>query len=290
MSASPARLLFRRHRPALLATYSATAVENTFELLYPFAIGLAINDLIDDHRRGLIVFVAIWLAHTAVGLARQRFDTRVASRIYADAATELVVDQRHRDVPASTVVARAALVRNVVDVLEDDVTRAITALFACVGSLVMLAIYDTVIAGAAAALVVPVAVLNLRLARRSRRLHAAVNDELEHESALITSAQPEPVLRHYRLLARHRIALSDAEASTWGVLELAVIALAVLAFVRVTNGIDALDETGTVYATIAYLWSYVSSFDDIPPLTQSLANVRDIGTRMGPSPAGSAPR
>jgi hypothetical protein len=51
----------RRHRRSLAITYSGVIVENTFESLYPFAIGLAVDDLLDDSYRGAGLFVAVSL-------------------------------------------------------------------------------------------------------------------------------------------------------------------------------------------------------------------------------------
>ncbi len=286
--AGPLQVLVRRNRGPLLATYGATAVENVFDLLYPFSIGLAIDDLVGGRSRGLIVFITVWVLHTAVGLGRQRYDTRVFTRLTTDAATDIVLARADGGLDPSVAVARVGLVRELVAVLEGDVPRLIAAAFAVVGSLVMLVVYDPVLALAAAVLVVPVAVLNRRLARRSQRLHRELNDELEHEAHIVTAGEHAAVASHFRLLARRRIALSDADATTWGVLELLTIGLAVLAFVRTT---DVTREPGTVFATISYLFAYTSGFADLPWLSQQLADVRDISRRLastGEPPAAPA--
>src|SRR3954471_20540033 len=164
---SPLRVLLRRYRRSLVAIYGVTAVENTFDLLYPFAIGLAIDDLLASSYRGLALVVTIWVLHTIVGVIRQTWDTRVFARIYAEAATGLVTGQRGAGADASTVAARSTLVRDLVDSLEYDASRVIGAAFAIVGSLVMLLLYDPLVALVAAALLVPEVWFNTRLARRS---------------------------------------------------------------------------------------------------------------------------
>ena len=278
---SPARALVGRYRTKLAVTYGANVVENLLNLLYPFSIGLAIDDLLASSTRGLTVFVAVWALHTVVGLARQRYDTRVFTAAYAEAATDLVTAQRAAGADPSTVLARATLAREFVDFLEFDVSRLIAALFAVVGSLVMLLVYDPLLAGVAALLMLPVSLLNARLAGRSQGLHAQVNDQLEQEAQLIATADRAELTRHYRLLARRRVALSDAQAHTWGLLEVFTIALAVFAFARTT---DITAEAGTVFATISYLFAYTTGFEDLPELSQHLANLRDIGRRLGDSP------
>ena len=303
--AGPLQVLVRRNRGPLLATYGATAVENVFDLLYPFAIGLAIDDLLGGRNRGLVVFIGVWTLHTAVGLGRQRYDTRVFTRLTTEAATDVVRSHTDGALDPSVAVARVGLVRELVTVLEGDVPRLIAAVFAVVGSLVMLVLYDPGLALVAALLVVPVAVLNRRLARRSQRLHHELNDELEREAHVVAAGEPAAVASHFRLLARRRIALSDADATTWGVLEALTIGLAVLAFVRTT---DVTREPGTVFATVSYLFAYTSGFEALPALSQQLANVPrhqpppgpgrrwpvvdedDQVTKVSPSSAAAEPR
>jgi len=130
----PLRAILRRYRWPLLATYGATAIENTFDLLYPFAIGLAIDDLLASSYRGLALVVGIWVLHTVVGVVRQTWDTRVFARIYTEAATGLVTGQRGAGADASMVAARSTLVRDLVDSLEYDASRVIGAAFAIIGS------------------------------------------------------------------------------------------------------------------------------------------------------------
>jgi ABC-type multidrug transport system fused ATPase/permease subunit len=80
----------RRHRGRLALSYSLAVVENVFELLYPFAIGLAVDGLLDDRWGGVGVLVAITVAHIVVSAVRQLVDTRTFNRLYADMATSLV--------------------------------------------------------------------------------------------------------------------------------------------------------------------------------------------------------
>ncbi|MBK9178701.1 MAG: hypothetical protein IPM45_03840 [Acidimicrobiales bacterium] len=267
----------RRHRGQLAVTYVAVVLENTFELLYPFAIGLAVDDLLDDEWRGVIVFALIWLAHTVLSVARQRYDTRSFNRLYTDMATDLVEEHRDLGIPTSTVVARAALAGEYVDFLERDVDVSITAGFAVVGSLVMIFFYDPILGLAAAAVAAPVAMLNLRLVRRSRHVYRRLNDVLEVEVTVIEQGSVDDVHRHFGTLASHWIRLSDAEASTWGVFQLIAAGLAVFALVSTTST-EA--QAGAIFATIAYVWSYIGGFDQIPTVLQRIANLRDIRRRL----------
>ncbi len=213
----------RRRRARLTISYSLTVVENLFELLYPFAIGLSVNGLLDDSWSGVAVLVAITLAHVAVGAGRQIFDTRSFNRLYADMASELVESQRRDSVETSSVAARTVLAGDYVEFLEVDVGAAIAAAFAVFGSLLMLFLYDPLIGAAASVLLVPVALVNLWLLRRSGRIHRDANDVSEQEVSVIERGRAVETRRHFRVLAGHWNRLSDTEAISWVLVELLAV-------------------------------------------------------------------
>jgi ABC-type multidrug transport system fused ATPase/permease subunit len=267
----------RRHRGRLSVTYGTAAVENGLELLYPAAVGLAVDDLLDGRWVGVAVFAGIALFHTAISFARQRFDARSFNDLYAGLATDLVAQHRDRGVPTSTVAARSALAGEYVAFLERDVVASIAAGFAIVGSLIMLFLYDPILGVAAAAVALPVTLLNRRLVRRSRRIYRRLNDELEVEVTVIDRGSAPDVHRHFRILRGHWIGLSDAEATSWGAVEVIGTGLTVLALVRVT-GTGA--EAGIIFATIGYVWAYLTGFDLVPSVLQAGANLKDIRRRL----------
>ena len=270
-------LHLRRHRRSLAVTYSGVMVENAFELLYPFAIGLAVDDLLDDSYRGVVVFVAISLSHTVVAVARQWYDARSFNRLYAEMSSALVAEQRAQGVATTSVAARIALVAEYVDFLQVAVVAAITAAFAIVGSLIMLFLYDVRLGAVAAAVAIPVALLNRRLVRRSSRIFRPLNDESELEVSTIDSGSTDEVRRHFKVIARHWVRLSDAEATSWGVVDLIGLGLSVFALVHITRNAG---EVGTIFAVIAYVWAYLGGFDQVPSVLQRMSNLGDIRRRL----------
>lgn len=267
----------RRHRGRLTITYSLTVLENVFELLYPFAIGLAVDGLLDDSWNGVVVLVAITLTHITVGAARQVFDTRSFNRLYADMASELVERQRRDAVETSSVAARTVLAGTYVEFLEVDVGAAIAAAFAVFGSLLMLFLYDPVIGFAASLLLVPVGLVNLWLLRRSGRINRDLNDLSENEVSAIERGRAVEVRRHFRLLAGHWNRLSDTEAISWVLVEVLAVGLVVLTLVRATDGGG---DIGAIFATIAYVWAYTAGFDAVPAVVQRMSNLPDIRRRL----------
>ncbi len=267
----------RPHRRALAVSYGAAVVESTFELLYPFAIGLAVDGLLDGSWGGVILFVLLSLAHTCLGVARQWYDTRLFNRLSAAFATDLVEDQRAEGVATTAVVARTLLADEYVDFLRSGVNTAITAAFAVVGSLVMLLFYDPLLGLVAAVVAIPVALINRRLMRRSGRIYRVLNDQSEREVSLIDEGSVADVRHHFGVIAGHWNRLSDAEGISWGVVDVIALGLAVFALVRATG---TSEEVGAIFATIAYVWAYIGGFDQVPAVLQRMSNLADIRRRL----------
>lgn len=277
----------RPHRGALALTYGAAVVENTFELLYPFAIGLAIDGLLEGSWGGLAVFVALSLVHTGLGVARQWYDTRLFNRLYTSFATDLVEGQRAGGVETTSVVARTILADEYVDFLRSGVNAAIVAGFAVIGSLAMLFFYDPLLGLVAASVAIPVAVINRRLMRRSARIYRALNDQSEQEVFLIDKGTVPDVRRHFGVIASHWNRLSDAEGISWGIVDVIALGLSVFALVRATGSVS---EVGTVFAILAYVWAYIGGFDQVPTVLQRMSNLADIRRRLdGVVDPGSPP-
>jgi ABC-type multidrug transport system fused ATPase/permease subunit len=272
--------IFSTYRWRILLTYGLTLLENVFQLLYPFAAGVAINGLLNGSYSSLLLLLSVWIAHLISGTSRKVYDTNTFTRIYGDVATTVVLEQGARGVPTSQIVARSALSREFVDFFEHDVPLIITTLIGFAGALAMLFLYDLRIGFYCLVLLAPLFLVNRLYARRSHDLNRRLNDQLESEVDILTERRAEAVREHYNLLANWRVRLSNAEAANWGVMELFVISLAAAVIIRAVALPDA--EAGDIYAVISYLWSYVGSLDNVPFTVQQLSRLRDIGHRMQP--------
>ncbi len=272
------RSLFLRHRWTISATYVLTGLENLFNLLYPFATGLAINDLLNNSYNGLSIFLCTWVAHLVLGVLRQRYDTRVFTSIYASLASNMVLTQFNAGVPTSQVVARATLSREIVDFFERDVPLIISSIFSFAGSLVMLFFYDAPIGAACLFLVLPLSILSRSYAAKTLVLNKSWNDQLEREVEIIESRNEDAIKEHYSFLAKWQVRLSDAEATNWGLLEAAMIGLAATVIIRAVSLDNA--APGTIYAIISYLWNFVGSLATVPFLVQQLSRLKDISQRI----------
>jgi hypothetical protein len=264
-------------RRRIRTCYGLVAGENLLDLLWPFAIGLAVDGLIDNTWAGLAVFVALSLAHTALSFIRQRYQTRTFNPLYADIAADLVAQQRAAGIDTASVSGRTELAAEYVDFLDRDIPLAITAAFTVAGSLAMLFLYDPLVGAAAALVAAPVMVLNRRLMARSEGLYHDLNDLAELEVDVIDRGRRAESQRHFGLVGRRWVRLSDNEAASWGIVEVVAVALWVFTLVRVTSGTI---DVGATIAMIAYVAFYTAGFDEVPGVLQRLARLRDIKRRL----------
>jgi ABC-type multidrug transport system fused ATPase/permease subunit len=275
------KTIFGESRGRILVTYVITLAENLFELFYPSLTGLAVNGLLRHDFVGLGLLLGVWLAHTATGVFRQSYDTRVFSSIYTDLATRTVSEQEIKGVSTSQIVARSSLSREFVNFFERDVPATVNSVFGLLGALVLLFFYDVWSAVFCLLLLVPLAILNRSYSRRTLTLNKRLNDQLEREVTVLTRRMPSRVFGHYRLLAKWRIRLSDAEAMNWGVMELFSIALSAAVIIRIAS-LPRI-QPGTIYAMLAYLWNFIASLNHVPALVQQLSRLKDIAQRMDQS-------
>ncbi len=273
--------IFGKYRARIVVTYIVTLAENLFELCYPSLTGLAVNGLLKHEFTGLWLLLGVWLAHTATGVFRQSYDTRVFSAIYTDLATRTVSDQETKGVSTSQIIARSSLSREFVNFFERDVPATVNSLFGLLGALVLLFFYDAWSAVFCLVLLMPLALLNRGYSKRTLTLNRRLNNQLEREVTALTRRMPSRVVGHYRLLAKWRISLSDAEAMNWGVMELFSIVLSAAVIIRIASLPHILP--GTIFAMLAYLWNYIGSLNHVPALVQQLSRLRDIAQRMDQS-------
>jgi ABC-type multidrug transport system fused ATPase/permease subunit len=270
--------IFGKYRGRITVTYIVTLAENLFELSYPSLTGLAVNGLLKHDFTGLWLLLGVWLAHTATGVFRQSYDTRVFAAIYTDLATRTVSEQETKGFSTSQIVARSSLSREFVNFFERDIPATVNSLFGLLGALVLLFFYDAWSAGFCLMLLVPLAILNRGYSKRTLTLNQRLNNQLEREVTMLTRRRPSRVFGHYRLLAKWRISLSDAEATNWGIMELFSIILSAAVIIRVASLPHI--EPGTIYAMLAYLWNFLASLNHVPALVQQLSRLQDIARRM----------
>jgi ABC-type multidrug transport system fused ATPase/permease subunit len=275
--------VFAAHRARLLFTYALFTIENLLKLVQPVAIGFAINGLLAGAYTGVYWFVAQHLAHLVISRGRQRYDTRVYNDVYSGLATQLITEQRSREIAVSTVAARSALARHYIEFLEMYVPLVIRSAFSIVGALVMLGWYDWALAPLCVLLLVPATALNMIYSRRTLRFNRRLHDQLEQEVQIIDRHNADEVRRHFDLLGSWRVKLSDAEATNFCQMELFVLAVMVGALVMFCTRGTAPPQPGDVFAVFRYVMLFMTGLDSVPRVVAQWSRLCDVRTRLSNS-------
>jgi ABC-type multidrug transport system fused ATPase/permease subunit len=274
------KAIARAYPGKLFFTLSLVALENALLLAYPLFAGFAVDSIIRGDATSALFYALVVLAFWVVGAARRAVDTRTFTRIYADLAVPVILNQRLQNQSTSTSAARVVLAREFVDFFEKHVPTIATALVSIVGAAVMLLVIEPWIGLACLGALLLCMTLLPRFARRNQALHERLNDRLEKEIGLVERVGADTLQRHYRVLSRLRIGLSDREAIAY----LFVGSVAAVLFVIAISQLALAPavKAGHVYAVMTYLWTFVSSLDEAPSMVDQLARLKDIGKRVDP--------
>ncbi len=262
----------------MLFTYGLFNVENLLRLSQPYMLGLAINGLLASSYLCLGLFAVQHFTHMLIGCLRRMYDTRAFTGIYTDLAARLVTEQRAQQVETSRVAARSALSREYVSFFEHDVPLMFHGLYSVLGALVVFAWYDGLIALTCIGLVIPASLLNWLYGRKTLRLHKRLNDQFESEVDVIKQGERQAVRKHYGLLRRWQIKLSDWEAMNFGAMEFLIVGLMATSLIRLCGAPET--SAGDIFAVFRYVMMFVLGLDCAPVLVQQISRLRDIGRRM----------
>jgi ABC transporter transmembrane region len=266
--------LIRHNAGKLAVTYGLFSIETLCLLSYGALIGWAIDDLLAGRQIGLLAFMATTLLHVVIGYVRRRWDTRVFARLQA--AIVLGAAAR-KDTEAGTLVARSAMVREVLQFAEMQVPQALHAAILGIGSLVILAVLAPLLGVLAAITLVLAFLISVRVTRFATPMMARLNNSLDREAQRLSGPATLPQ-RHYAHVARLRILMSDCEAAGFVSIDLMMIGVAMLALWMLTTAGGA--TPGSIFASFTYvisLWTFTSS---MPMIAQELVKAWDVRSRI----------
>lgn len=270
--------IWSKNRKGISLTYMLTLVENICDLLYAATTGFAIDGLLKGNPASLRPLALLWILHLGVGLFRHVYDTKVFVGIYSNVAAEMVERQRADGVKGTRIVGRVSLSREVVDFFQMELPAVVTTVIRFLGAIIMLFLYDQFIGFLSLLALIPILIINHWFGRRSYRLNHALNNRIEEEADIVVHRPLTIVQKHFARLRLWRVAISNAEAKTWGMMEIVVILLTLATLLRLT-GVQG-TTPGAIYAVLAYIWMFQEAVVGLPEIVQNISRVLDIGERV----------
>jgi ABC-type multidrug transport system fused ATPase/permease subunit len=268
-----------QHRNRLVLTYILFSLEMLGNLLRPFFLGVAINDLIKGSYQGLILLSSVHLGWLLIGTIRHRLDTRTYSAIYTSLVTKFLA-RRYNKSDVSKLSAHSNLAREFVDFLEYDLVYIIEALYSIFGSLILLFFYDTSVVLVCLSILLPVVAISYLYGKRMKMLNKQKNDELEKQVDVITTGNTHLIKQHYDNLRKWQIRISDQEAWNFGLMEILVMVVIGVSLLITNKTAGAGIEAGSLVGIYSYIQRFVSGLDTIPYTVQRLSSLNDITRRI----------
>ena len=269
--------IMMQHRYRLVLTYILFTIEMLGNLLRPFFLGVAINDLVKGSYRGLIILSAVHLGWLLIGIVRHRLDTRTHSAIYSSLVTRLLTRRYHKK-DVSRLSAHSTLAREFVDFLEFDLVYVMEAFYSILGSLLLLFLYDTSVVLVCLGILLPVILFSWLYGRRMQQLNRQKNDEQQVD--IISTGNTHLIKQHYDNLRKWQIRISDQEAWNFGIMEFLVMLVIGLSLVITNKAAGSGLEAGSLVGIYSYIQRFVSGLDTIPYTVQRLSSLSDITRRI----------
>jgi len=213
-----------------------------------------------------------------VGSSRRFYDTRAYSSIYVALSSEMVEREQKKDSNLSTISARASLLTEFVEFLENSMPGIVTSLIGLVGILAIIFTLNLSVFGACIALFFLMMLVYLLSGKWNFRFNKNYNDALENQVTALSTQDMGVIGNQFKAVMRWNIKLSDLETVNYATIWLGIIGLLVYAPVAVIGG--GVANYGLVFSILMYVFQYVESIVMLPYYIQQIIRLQEISGRL----------
>ena len=261
-------------------------VENVSFIIEPTFFGKLLDSLIDhfyDHEKAeyitpLVIWIIVYLINVVGGTLHRYFNGSIYSRMYANVATEVVLESECRKDKFSKMLVRAELVKEYIAFFKERLPEIMWQLSATAGAIIAIFFYDYRIALVCLTVIIPIAFINNLNRKKVTHLQKDIHDNQEELFHLIESRDSSKITSFYQNTISPKTRIARWNAFSYGTVKV----LLIIIFIGVLFICVDVDKftTGRIYAIVAYLWTFIASTDYLPELMESLASVRDLNVRF----------
>ena len=265
------------HNKKLILTFALVLAENGLFLAYPIFAGFAINAIMQGNTSNALIYALFVLIAWLVGAIRRRVDTQVFANIYAKLAVNVIMNEKQNAKDDSAIIARVALSREFVNFFETHFPMFFTSVISIIGSAFMLIFVEPNVAVACFVVMTFFLIFLPRYIKKNDDLYLRLNDRLEKEAKVIGVFNKSTLNRHYDVVSKFRIAISNREAMSYFIIGISASLLFLVAIIVLSS---QQTNAGRIYSVMTYIWNFVISLDDSPKLIEEFSNLKDIGKRI----------
>ena len=275
-----------RYKYSIVLILLFVLVENVSFIIEPTFFGKLLDSLIDhfyDHEKAdyifpLVIWIIVYLINVVGGTLHRYFNGSIYSRMYANVATEVVLESECRKDEFSKMLVRAELVKEYIAFFKERLPEIMWQLSATAGAIIAIFFYDYRIALVCVTVIIPIAFINNLNRKKVTHLQKDIHDNHEELFHLIESRDSSKITSFYQNTISPKTRIARWNAFSYGTVKV----LLIIIFIGVLFICVDVDKftTGRIYAIVAYLWTFIASTDYLPELMESLASVRDLNVRF----------
>jgi len=211
-------------------------------------------------------------------IERGDYDTRAYSRIYSTITPEMVAQEQDREASISSISARANMLTEFVEFLENSFPEMINSLIGLVGTFFIIYFLNFQVFIACLIATVVIILLYALTSDRIYRYNQGFNDSLEHQVAVLTENDPPSIKKHFQGLMRWNIRLSDLETINFSVSWVFLFGVLIFSIIAVVE--NGAPSQGKVLAVLMYVFNYIESVIAIPLFYQQYVRLKEISHRL----------
>ena len=260
----------------LIFIFFLILVESAIELLIPLFIGFAIDDILGENYKGVILLGVLGTLIILIGGGRRFFDSRIYAKIYRRLGN--VTLMRIDGNLSSVKTARLGMINEIVEFLENSLPALISTIIGMVGVVIIIASLNlnVFLIGLAAKFLVFLIYFLTR--KKTTHFNSAYNNEFEKQVDVITANDGTLLAAHLKHMMTWNIKLSDLEVFNFSMSWLVLMAFLVLSIVFSVNTANV--TYGALFSLIIYVFQYIESVITLPVFYQNWLRLKEIKKRL----------
>lgn len=268
--------LFSKYRWKFGFTLMLILFESAINVLFPLAIGIALDGVIAGNLYGTYLLGGLGMAAIVVGGARRFFDSRFYAEVYRKLGTEII--GKIEDGQTSIKTARLGMIGEGVEFLENSLPAIITSLVGMVGVIVMIATLNQEVFLGCLIATLLVFIIYYFTRNLTTRYNSMYNDVLERQVDVIKTENKTQLKDHLREVMHWNIKLSDLEMMNFSISWVVLMGFLIVSIILSTSTRSV--EYGSLLALIMYVFQYIESVITLPVFYQNWLRLQEIKTRL----------
>jgi ABC-type multidrug transport system fused ATPase/permease subunit len=280
--------LLTRFKKGISLAISLVIIEHVAWIVEPAVFGKVIDALIERASGQasslnaslfpLFLWIGVFAVNSGTGVIRRIVDQKIYLAMFTQLATDISTVALEKKFRASKTAALAQLSEQYITFFQYRVPEIIEQIVQIGGAVIALAVFDWRISITCLTIVLPLLLINRVYTRKVSTLQKDVHDTFENTYDVFSSQKPEEIHNYYAKSANIKQKIANWGALNFGVMRF-ILLFIFLAVLYISIDLDDF-TTGSIYAIVAYIWTFITSSEYLPELMESWTSLKDVSNRL----------